>query len=67
LRWLDAGFHGEMGYMQRHGSMRSRPQELQPGTVRVLVPAWITGPPMHSRRRACWPTHGGLRALRARA
>jgi len=36
LRWLDAGFHGEMGYMQRHGSMRSRPQELQPGTVRVL-------------------------------
>src|SRR4029077_5957018 len=36
LRWLDAGFHGEMGYMQRHGSRRSRPQELQPGPVRVL-------------------------------
>ena len=36
LRWLDDGFHGEMGYMQRHGRMRSRPQELQPGTVRVL-------------------------------
>jgi epoxyqueuosine reductase len=36
LRWLDAGYHGEMEYMQRHGSMRSRPHELVPGTVRVL-------------------------------
>ena len=36
IAWLDAGFHGEMGYMQRHGSMRSRPQELAPGTVRVV-------------------------------
>ena len=36
LRWLDAGFHGEMQYMQKHGAMRSRPQELVPGTVRVL-------------------------------
>jgi epoxyqueuosine reductase len=36
LRWLNDGFHGEMAYMQRHGRMRSRPQELQPGTVRVL-------------------------------
>jgi epoxyqueuosine reductase len=36
LRWLDAGYHGEMEYMQRHGSMRTRPQELVPGTVRVL-------------------------------
>ena len=36
LRWLDAGYHGEMEYMQRHGSMRTRPHELAPGTVRVL-------------------------------
>ncbi len=36
ISWLDAGFHGEMAYMQRHGSMRSRPQELSPGTVRVV-------------------------------
>ncbi|MDY6919111.1 MAG: tRNA epoxyqueuosine(34) reductase QueG [Pseudomonadota bacterium] len=35
-RWLAAGFHGEMGYMDRHGSKRSRPAELQPGTVRVI-------------------------------
>jgi epoxyqueuosine reductase len=36
LRWLDAGFHGEMDYMRRHGTMRSRPQELSPGTIRVV-------------------------------
>jgi epoxyqueuosine reductase len=36
IAWLDAGFHGEMDYMRRHGSMRTRPQELSPGTVRVL-------------------------------
>ncbi|NCT67039.1 MAG: tRNA epoxyqueuosine(34) reductase QueG [Rhodanobacteraceae bacterium] len=36
LDWLDAGFHGEMDYMQRHGTRRSRPAELQPGTVRVI-------------------------------
>jgi epoxyqueuosine reductase len=23
LRWLDAGYHGEMHYMQRHGLMRA--------------------------------------------
>ncbi len=36
MRWLEAGFHGDMEYMQRHGTMRSRPQELVPGTVRVI-------------------------------
>src|SRR5579863_7744285 len=36
LGWLDAGFHGEMDYMRRHGVMRSRPQELAPGTIRVV-------------------------------
>jgi epoxyqueuosine reductase len=36
IEWLESGFHGDMDYMQRHGSMRSRPQELAPGTVRVV-------------------------------
>ncbi len=36
LRWLEAGFHGEMDYMQRHGTLRSRPANLVPGTVRVI-------------------------------
>jgi len=34
--WLDSRFHGTMDYMQRHGSKRSRPDELVPGTVRVI-------------------------------
>ena len=37
LAWLEAGFHGEMGYMQRHGTRRARPFELVPGTVSVLT------------------------------
>jgi len=34
--WLSRDFHGEMQYMQRHGTRRSRPQELEPGTLRVI-------------------------------
>ena len=34
--WLRAGFHGAMDYMERHGSKRSRPDELVPGTLRVI-------------------------------
>ena len=36
LRWLDDGFHGEMEYMERHGTRRSRPEELVEGTTRVI-------------------------------
>ncbi len=35
-RWLENGFHGEMDYMQRHDLMRARPDELLPGTLRVI-------------------------------
>ena len=34
--WLDQGFHGEMDYMAAHGTKRSRPAELIPGTVRII-------------------------------
>ncbi len=34
--WLSNGYHGDMSYMQRHGTRRSRPQELEPGTLRVI-------------------------------
>jgi epoxyqueuosine reductase len=36
LDWLKDGFHGSMDYMARHGTRRSRPAELLPGTVRVI-------------------------------
>jgi len=46
LRWLDNGYHGEMEWMRRHGSKRSRPAELHPDTIRVL-----------SVRMDYWPEH----------
>ena len=36
LAWLDAGRHGEMDYMARHGARRARPAALLPGTLRVI-------------------------------
>jgi len=35
-QWLQKNYHGEMDYMARHGTARTRPQELMPGTVRVI-------------------------------
>ncbi|MGP8033028.1 MAG: tRNA epoxyqueuosine(34) reductase QueG [Steroidobacteraceae bacterium] len=52
LSWLDAGWHGEMGYMRRHARLRSKPEELLPGTVRVV-----------SARMDYWP--GEARAAQA--
>ncbi len=45
LNWLDAGHHGEMDYMARHGVRRSRPADLQPGTVRVISARIDYAPP----------------------
>lgn len=36
LNWLQSGMQGEMDYMQKHGTKRSRPDELLPGTVRII-------------------------------
>ncbi len=47
LDWLKKGFHGKMSYMERHGVRRSRPEELLPGTVRVI-----------SARMDYWPPAG---------
>jgi epoxyqueuosine reductase len=35
-RWIAEDRHGEMEYMARHGRRRSRPDELVPGTLRVI-------------------------------
>lgn len=34
--WLDKGFHGDMDYMAKHGTKRTRPQELIPNTNRII-------------------------------
>ncbi|MDW3095331.1 MAG: tRNA epoxyqueuosine(34) reductase QueG [Gammaproteobacteria bacterium] len=36
MNWLQSGMQGEMDYMHRHGTKRSRPDELLPGTVRII-------------------------------
>ena len=45
LNWLAAGHHGEMDYMERHGTKRSRPDELQAGTLRVISVRMDYDPP----------------------
>lgn len=35
-QWLSRGYHGEMDYMARHGSLRSHPAELHPGTHSII-------------------------------
>jgi epoxyqueuosine reductase len=37
VEWLNAGFHGGMDYMAKHGAKRARPAELVPGTLRVIA------------------------------
>lgn len=34
--WLDKGYHGDMQFMEEHGMKRARPEELVPGTLRVI-------------------------------
>ena len=36
FNWLKQGRHGEMHYMESHGTRRSRPNELVPGTISVI-------------------------------
>ena len=36
MNWLGEGMQGEMDYMHKHGTKRSRPDELVPGTVRII-------------------------------
>jgi epoxyqueuosine reductase len=51
LDWLHAGLHGEMDYMERHGTRRSRPAELVPGTIRVISARMDYAPPDLARAR----------------
>jgi epoxyqueuosine reductase len=43
--WLAEGRHGHMEYMQRHADLRSDPQLLVPGTVRVICVSMNYLPP----------------------
>ncbi len=60
LAWLQAGFHGEMGYMAAHGLKRARPAELVPGTVSVVTARMDYLP---SSTRSDWAAHERSRLL----
>lgn len=36
LNWLEAGYHGEMDYMQRHADLRLKPSALHEGTISII-------------------------------
>lgn len=36
LDWLAKGYHGDMAWMAHHGTKRSRPAELVPGTLSII-------------------------------
>ncbi|PSQ92905.1 MAG: tRNA epoxyqueuosine(34) reductase QueG, partial [Proteobacteria bacterium SW_6_67_9] len=59
-QWLDEGRHGAMDWMARHGSKRTRPAELVPGTVRVVSVTMDYWPPdsEHARRVLRDPARG---------
>jgi epoxyqueuosine reductase len=66
LEWLRQGRHGSMDYMASHGRKRSRPAELQPGTVRVIS-ARMDYFPRDTDADAAWATlRDGERAYIAR-
>ena len=44
--WLSQGHHGEMDYMAKHGSRRTRPAELVSGTLRVISVRMNNTPPV---------------------
>lgn len=44
-KWLAEGNHGEMKYMQSHGTKRSRPAELEAGTVSIISVRMDYDPP----------------------
>ncbi len=52
--WLDAGFHGAMDYMARHGLKRARPAELVPGTASVITARMDYLPRSSSAAPADW-------------
>ena len=44
-RWLDAGHHASMDWMERHADLRAEPGQLVPGTVRILSARMHYAPP----------------------
>ncbi|MBY5993513.1 tRNA epoxyqueuosine(34) reductase QueG [Ferrimonas balearica] len=57
--WLDNQYHGEMDYMARHGALRAQPEQLHPGTLRVISVALDYLPPDAGFARTLKSPHQG--------
>ena len=56
VAWLDAGRHGTMDYMARHGVRRARPADLVPGTQTIITARMNYLPPSaRPSEEPCWP------------
>ena len=51
MAWLDAGFHGDMDYMAKHGVRRARPATLVSGTISIITARLSYAPP---RAKESW-------------
>lgn len=47
--WLDKQYHGQMHYMARHAGLRAHPEQLHPGTLRVISVRLDYLPESHTR------------------
>jgi epoxyqueuosine reductase len=63
-QWISDGYHGDMEYMHRHGTKRSRPAELVPGTLRVISARMDYLP--ESQEEACTMLDHGSKAYVSR-
>ncbi len=58
--WLAKQYHGQMDYMEKHGSKRSHPEELIPGTLRVISARMDYWPGMaRAAKQALQDDHAG--------
>ncbi|MBL8498933.1 tRNA epoxyqueuosine(34) reductase QueG [Nitrosomonas sp. JL21] len=64
FKWLGEGYHGDMDYMAKHGTKRTRPAELEPGTQRVISVCMNYAPP--SIKNSWEVIHSGDRAFISR-
>ncbi|MDE2423726.1 MAG: tRNA epoxyqueuosine(34) reductase QueG [Betaproteobacteria bacterium] len=58
--WLEQGYHGDMQYLEKHSSLRKNPEELYPGTIRVisLYHPYLTAPIKDIEKELSEPTQG---------
>ncbi|MBS0587801.1 MAG: tRNA epoxyqueuosine(34) reductase QueG [Proteobacteria bacterium] len=64
FQWLAQEYHGTMDYMAKHGTKRTRPAELEPGTQRVISVCMNYAPP--AVKNSWEVIHSGERAFISR-